>query len=112
MEIKKKDKNYKDISFYAIDKTWFNKWRVFVTNDLTDKILTNDMKYISDNKKIGVLPPNMIDNSKISTINNMKNNNSNYLKTDECKYKLKKGLKQQKDYIIINALIKLLMALT
>ena len=102
MEIKKKDKNYKDISFYAIDKTWFNKWRVFVTNDLTDKILTNDMKYISDNKKIGVLPPNMIDNSKISTINNMKNNNSNYLKTDECKYKLKKGLKQQKDYIIIN----------
>ena len=31
------------------------------------------MKYISDNKKIGVLPPDIIDNSKISTINNVKN---------------------------------------
>ena len=59
------------------------------------------MKYISDNKKIGVLPPDIIDNSKISTINNIKRD-KNYSKMDDCKYKLKKGLKRQKDYIIIN----------
>jgi len=38
MEIKKKDKNYKEFSFYAIDKTWFNKWKAFVMNDLSEKI--------------------------------------------------------------------------
>ena len=104
-EIRKKDKNYKDNYFYAIDKTWFIRWKVFVTNDLTEKILPNDMKYISDNKKIGVLPPDIIDNSKISTINNIKNSNNQYIKMDDCKYKLKKGLKQEKDYIIINQLL-------
>ena len=102
MEIKKKDKNYKEFSFYAIDKTWFNKWKAFVMNDLSEKILSNNLKYISDNKKIGVLPPDVIDNSKISTINNIKKSNDNYMKIDDCKYRLKKGLKQQKDYIIIN----------
>ena len=102
MEIKKKDKNYKEFSFYAIDKTWFNKWKAFVMNDLSEKILPNNLKYISDNKKIGVLPPDVIDNSKISTINNIKKSNDNYMKIDDCKYRLKKGLKQQKDYIIIN----------
>ena len=71
-------------------------------NDLSEKILPNNLKYISDNKKIGVLPPDVIDNSKISTINNIKKNNDNYMKMDDCKYRLKKGLKQQKDYIIIN----------
>ena len=102
MEIKKKDKNYKDVSFYAIDKTWFNKWKVFVMNDFSEKILPNNLKYISDNKKIGVLPPDVIDNSKISTINNIKKTNNNYMKMDDCKYRLKKGLKREKDYIIIN----------
>ena len=102
MEIKKKDKNYKDIAFYAIDKNWFNKWRAYITNDLTEKYFPNTMKYISDNKKIGVLPPDIIDNSKISTINNIKKDNSNYMNIDDCKYRLKKGLKQEKDYIIIN----------
>ena len=102
MEIKKKDKNYKDISFYAIDKNWFNKWKAFVMNDLTEKNFPNNLKYISDNKKIGVLPPDIIDNSKISTINNIKKNNNNYTNNEDCKYKLKKGLKQEKDYIIIN----------
>jgi len=101
IDIKKKEKNYKDTTFYAIDINWFNKWRAFVSNDLTDKIIPNNMKYISDNKKIGVLPPDIIDNSKISTINNIKRD-KNYSKTDDCKYKLKKGLKRQKDYIIIN----------
>lgn len=104
-EIRKKDKNYKDNYFYAIDKTWFIRWKVFVTNDLSEKILPNDMKYISDNKKIGVLPPDIIDNSKISTINNIKNGNDKYMKNDDFKYKLKKGLKQEKDYIIINQLL-------
>ena len=102
MEISKKDKNYKEISFYAIDKSWFTKWKVFVMNDLTEKLLSNNKKYISDNKNIGVLPPDIIDNSKISTINNIKKNGSYYMKMEDCKYKLKKGLKQQKDYIIIN----------
>ena len=99
-ETTKKEKNYRDISFYVIDNTWFNKWKAFVSNDLTDKILPNDMKYISDNKKIGVLPPDIIDNSKICTINNVKNNDSS--NGEICKYKLKKGLKLKKDYIIIN----------
>jgi len=99
-ETTKNEKNYRDISFYVIDNTWFNKWKAFVSNDLTDKVLPNDMKYISDNKKIGVLPPDIIDNSKICTINNVKSNdNSN---GEICKYKLKKGLKLKKDYIIIN----------
>ena len=85
MEISKKDKNYKDISFYAIDINWFYKWKSFVMNDLSEKILPNNKKYISDNKKIGVLPPDIIDNSKISTINNIKkNNNNNYFKMEDC----------------------------
>ena len=100
LEISKTDKNYKDVSFYVIDTTWFNKWKVFVSNDLTDMILPNDMKYISDNKKIGVLPPDIIDNSKICTINNVKDRDS--YNGEICKYKLKKGLKPKKDYIIIN----------
>ena len=49
IDIKKKEKNYKDTAFYAIDINWFNKWRAFVSNDLTDKIIPNNMKYISDN---------------------------------------------------------------
>lgn len=100
VEAKKTEKNLKDISFYVIDTTWFNKWKAFVTNDLTEKILPNDLKYISDNKKIGVLPPDIIDNSKICTINNVKSNN--YADGEVCKYKLKKGLKQKKDFMIIN----------
>ena len=102
MEIKKNDKNYKDIAFYAIDKNWFNKWKAFVMNDLTEKNYPNNKKYISDNKKIGVLPPDIIDNSKISTIKKINKNSNNYMNVDDCKYKLKKGLKQEKDYIIIN----------
>ena len=100
VEAKKSDKTYKDIPFYVIDTNWFNKWKAFVTNDLTEKILPNDMKYISDNKKIGVLPPDIIDNSKICTISNVKSNN--YSNGEVCKYKLKNGLKVKKDYIIIN----------
>ena len=99
-EAKKNDKNFKNTDFYIIDTNWFNKWKAFITNDLSEKILPNDMKYISDNKKIGVLPPDIIDNSKICTINNVKNNNGSNMEI--CKYRLKKGLKLKKDYIIIN----------
>ena len=99
-EIKKNDKNYKNIPFYVIDITWFNKWKAFVTNDFSEKVLSNDLKYISDNKKIGILPPDIIDNSKICAISNDKNNA--YSNGEVCKYKLKKGLKARKDYIIIN----------
>ena len=100
VETKKMDKNYKDIHMYVIDNIWFNKWKSFITNDLSEKLLPNDKKYISDNKKIGVLPPDIIDNSKICVINNVKSNK--HLGGEECKYKLKKGLKVKKDYIIIN----------
>ena len=96
----KYQKVIKITKIYVIDTTWFNKWKVFVSNDLTDMILPNDMKYISDNKKIGVLPPDIIDNSKICTINNVKNHDS--YNGEICKYKLKKGLKPKKDFIIIN----------
>ena len=98
VETKKMDKNYKNIHMYVIDTIWFNKWKSFITNDLIEKLLPNDKKYMSDNKKIGVLPPDIIDNSKVCTINNVKTNK--YLSGEECKYKLKKGLKVKKDYII------------
>ena len=99
-EIKKIEKDYQESPFYAIDNKWFLKWKSFMTNDLTDKILSNDLKYISDNKKIGVLPPDIIDNSRISTIIDTKN--GLYTNENICSYKLKKGLVNGKDYIIIN----------
>ena len=49
---------------------------------------------LSENINLGVLPPGRIDNNKIS--DNVKN--------DE-KLKLKKGLKIQKDYIVVNQLL-------
>jgi hypothetical protein len=102
LDAKKSDKNFKDTTFYVIDANWFNKWKAFVTNDLKDKILPNDMKYISDNKKIGVLPPDVIDNSKICTIINVKKSKNSNSNGDVSQYKLKKGLKAEKDYVIIN----------
>ena len=96
IDIKKKEKNYKDTAFYAIDINWFNKWRAFVSNDLTDKIIPNNMKYISDNKKIGVLPPGIIDNSSICEINRDNKENKRGM------YILKKGLKENIDYVVVN----------
>ena len=84
--------------FFAIDSTWYNKWRSFITNDdKTNKYLDNFNKYISDNKKIGVLPPGIIDNSRICELNKEKKDNKERLK-----YILKKGLKKDKDYVIVN----------
>ena len=82
--------------FFAIDINWYNKWRSFIYNDdKTSKYLENYKKYISDNKKIGILPPGIIDNCKICVANKEKQKGC-YI------YKLKPGLILDKDYCIIN----------
>ena len=90
--------NLKHAYFFAIDSSWYNKWRSFIYNDdKTNKYIDNFNKYISDNKKIGILPPVYIDNSRICEINKEKKSTK-----DRIKYKLKHGLKKGKDYIIVN----------
>ena len=90
--------NLKHAYFFAIDSSWYNKWRSFIYNDdKTNKYIDNFNKYISDNKKIGILPPVYIDNSRICEINKEKK-----ITKDRIKYKLKHGLKKGKDYIIVN----------
>ena len=90
--------NLKHAYFFAIDSTWYNKWKSFIYNDdKTNKYIDNFNKYISDNKKIGILPPGYIDNSQICEINKEKKSNK-----ERIKYKLKQGLKKGKDYIIVN----------
>jgi hypothetical protein len=90
--------NLKHPYFFAIDSTWYNKWKSFIYNDdKTNKYIDNFNKYISDNKKIGILPPGYIDNSRICEINKEKKSNK-----ERIKYKLKQGLKKGKDYIIVN----------
>lgn len=87
--------NLKHAYFFAIDISWFNKWRSFIFNDdKTNKYLDNYKKYISDNKKIGILPPGMIDNSRICETNKEKDKFSSY--------QLKPDLKADKDYCIVN----------
>ena len=81
--------------YFAIDSSWFNNWKCFVSNDFSEKIITNNEKYISENKSIGILPPGMIDNTRICDVVN----------DDKVKYKLKKGLKIKKDYILVNQLL-------
>ena len=90
--LEKNTENEKDIKLYAIDKKWFDKWKTFITNNFEETILSNNEKYISDNKLIGILPPGEIDNNKIC----VKDANNND------KYKLKSGLVIQKDYYAIN----------
>ena len=90
--------NLKHAYFFAIDSTWYNKWKSFIYNDdKTNKYIDNFNKYISDNKKIGILPPGYIDNSRICEINKEKKSNK-----ERIKYKLKQGLIKGKDYIIVN----------
>ena len=89
--------NLKHAYFFAIDSNWFNKWISFINNDdKSNKYLDNFNKYISDNKKIGILPPCIIDNSGICEISSKKNKGGKY------KYKLKQGLKLNKDYFVVN----------
>ena len=89
--LKRDNDNKKDLFFYAIDTTWFNKWKAFVSNDLSEKIMSNNNKNISENKMIGVLPPGMINNLKLCDIYR-----------PHGKYRLKSGLTIQKDYLVIN----------
>ena len=82
--------------FFAIDISWYNKWRSFIYNDdKSSKFLENFKKYISDNKKIGILPPGIIDNTKICVAYKEKKKNS-------YSYKLKSGLIEGKDYCVVN----------
>jgi hypothetical protein len=90
--------NLKHAYFFAIDISWFNKWRSFIYNDdKSSKYLENCKKYISDNKKIGILPPGIIDNSKICIPNKEKDKEKG-----APSYVLKPGLKVDKDYCVIN----------
>ena len=94
--IKKKinNNNNKNNFLFAIDSTWFNRWKSYISNDLKDKIMPNNEKYISENINLGVLPPGQIDNNKIC--DNIKNDEN---------YKLKKGLRIKKDYIVVNQIL-------
>ena len=88
--------NLKHAYFFAIDISWYNKWRSFIYNDeKSSKYLENCKKYISDNKKIGILPPGIIDNSKICIPNKEKQKKF-------YSYKLKPGLIVDKDYCVVN----------
>ena len=88
--------NLKHAYFFAIDMNWYNKWRSFAYNDdKSSQYLDNYKKYISDNKKIGILPPGIIDNSKICVPNKEKGKGCP-------SYKLKDGLVKDKDYCVVN----------
>ena len=88
--------NLKHAYFFAIDINWYNKWRSFIYNDdKTSHFIENYKKYISDNKKIGILPPGIIDNTKICIPNKEKQKGC-------YSYKLKPGLTKDKDYCVIN----------
>ena len=89
--MKRNKENNKDIYFYAIESSWLNKWKCFVTNDLSEKLMSNNEKHVSDNKVIGVLPPGIINNIKLCDIYRPHGN-----------YRLKSGLKINKDYFVIN----------
>lgn len=58
--------------FFAIDIEWFLLWKCYVTNDATEKNLSNSKKKISVNKQIGVLPPGPISNSSLFFKSNTK----------------------------------------
>ena len=82
---------------FAIDSSWFNRWKSFISNDLDEKILSNKYKNISENINLGVLPPGQINNKQICD------------ETSEIdgtnRFKLKVGLKINKDYIVVNQLL-------
>ena len=86
-----KDTSNKEICFYAIEASWLNKWKCFINNDCSEKILSNNEKPISENKNLGVLPPGIINNIKLCDIYK-----------PHGKYRLKSGMKNKKDYFVIN----------
>jgi hypothetical protein len=79
-------------SFYALELEWFFQWKCFVMNDTTEKLLSNSKKKISINKSIGTLPPGPITN-----INLFEKGVKDYTEKN-----LKKGLKKNEDYVIVN----------
>lgn len=101
---------------FAIDALWFNRWKTYATNDLEESLLSNDVKNISENKLIGVLPPGEIDNSEICEVINdnsnskkkikdskiSSNSKSSFNRSGKIKYKVKSGLDNKKDYFVIN----------
>ena len=58
----KAPENEDEFKSFAVNKEWFSEWKAFVSNDLSDDLVKNDSKRISDNKLVGVLPPGEIDN--------------------------------------------------
>ena len=85
------DTSNNETCFYAIESTWFNKWKCFINNDTTEKVIGNNEKPISENKSIGVLPPGIINNIKLCDIYK-----------PHGKYRIKSGMKNNRDYLIIN----------
>ena len=85
------DTTNKEICFYAIESSWLNKWKCFINNDSTEKLIANNEKPISENKNIGILPPGMINNIRLCDIYK-----------PHGKYRLKSGMKNKKDYFVIN----------
>lgn len=80
-----------DIS-YVLEMEWFLNWKCFVTNDITEKYLSNSKKNLSINNLIGVLDPGPIMN--YSLLDNVEKEYSDV--------RFKKGLKKNEDYLIIS----------
>jgi hypothetical protein len=78
---------------YMIDIEWFLNWKCFVTNDLSERFLSNSKKLISNNQNIGVLAPGPLSNQNL--IDNQKNVKKN-LKN------VKINLNKNEDYVTVN----------
>ena len=78
-------------NFYAVDLEWFLLWKCYVTNDSSEKNLTNMKKKFSINKQIGILPPGPISNSNLFFKNNIFEEKT-----------LRKGLSKNDEYVIVN----------
>lgn len=92
-------KNTKTECNYLIDLEWFLLWKCFVTNDMSDKYVSNSKKRISPNKSIGILPPGPITNINLLDKYGQDGNTSSSNLT------LKKGMKKNDEYITINSLM-------
>lgn len=91
-----RNKNTCTEKFYAINMEWFLLWKCFVTNDMSEKILSNSKKNISLNKAIGVKPPGCISNYNLFNLNDMNLYPHEFLVT-----KLRPKMRKNEDYIII-----------
>jgi hypothetical protein len=87
------NKNSESGNYFVVDYNWFLLWKSYITNDIKEEFLPNKYKKISQNKLIGILPPQPIDNLVLLEKDNKKN------------IVVKKGLKKNKDYIIVNDVI-------